>query len=223
MQHDTRDSNIIPFGLPESGSIVETKNTVNEVLEFILEKPVPIRDVFRLGKPPKPSSSEGFPLPCSVLVKLSTPWDCKLILPRKRNLRGKIPRLFLREDVTPDHKLRSRKSGTSSSAARKSNVAFSSYLVTGESSSLSLPLSTASQVTELSGPPSLLDSSHALSPVTSSCSSSPATSQPSSSSSHTIVQGQVDIYSLMAPLQCGVFNCRGWNSGLLTLQHNYYH
>ena len=47
MQRDTRDSNIILFGLPESGSIVETKSTVDEVLEFILEKPVPIRDAFQ--------------------------------------------------------------------------------------------------------------------------------------------------------------------------------
>ena len=47
VQHDTRDSNIILFGLPESRSIVETKSTVDEVLEFLFEKPVPIRNVFR--------------------------------------------------------------------------------------------------------------------------------------------------------------------------------
>ena len=119
--------------------------------------------------------------------------DCKLIFLCKRNLRGfKLPRLFLHEDVPHDHKLRSGKSGTSSSTAGKSNVASSSHLVAGESASPSLPLSTANQVTELSDPPSLLDSSHALLPVNSSCSSSPAISQHSSSSSRTIVQGQAD-------------------------------
>ena len=115
--------------------------------------------------------------------------------------------------MPPDHKLHSRKSGTSSSAAGKSNVASSSHLVAGESVSPSLHFSTANQVTELSDPPSLLDLSHALSPVNSSCSYSPAISQHSSSSSLTIVQGQ-------DALRCCTFNnCRVWNSGLLTLQH----
>ena len=94
-----------------------------------------------------------------------------------RNLIGlKSLPLFLREDVPPDHKLRSRKSGTSSSAAGKSNVASSSNLVGGESAFPPLPLSTENQVTELSDPPSLLNSSHALSPVNLSCYSSPTIS-----------------------------------------------
>ena len=136
-----------------------------------------MRDVFRLGKPPKPPSSEGSPRPCPVLVKLSTPWDCKLILLRKRNLRGfKIPCLFAWRCAS--------RSQTSFSSIRSFFLCCwkeqCGFLVAGESASPSLPLSTANQVTEVSGPPSFLDSAHALSPVTSSCSSSPAIFQHSS-------------------------------------------
>ena len=42
VQRDTRDSNIIILGLPESGSIVETKSTVDKVLEFLLENLFPL-------------------------------------------------------------------------------------------------------------------------------------------------------------------------------------
>ena len=46
-----------------------------------------------------------------LLIKLSTGWDRKLILLRKRDLRNfRIKRLFLREDVAPGHKLRQRQS-----------------------------------------------------------------------------------------------------------------
>ena len=63
-----------------------------------------VEDVFRLGK--YSSSSCG---PHPVLIKLSSAWDRRIILLHKRNLKGfRIPRLFLREDVHPEHKLRKR-------------------------------------------------------------------------------------------------------------------
>ena len=41
------------------------------------------------------------------MIKLTTPWDRRLILLQKSNLQKfKIARLFLREDVPPDHKFR---------------------------------------------------------------------------------------------------------------------
>ena len=51
--------------------------------------------------------SLGSRWPRPVLIELTTQWDRKLILLRKSNLRTfRIPRLLLREDVPPGHKLR---------------------------------------------------------------------------------------------------------------------
>ena len=104
-----RDCNLVLFGLPERRSIVETKDLVDGTLEFLANKPVPVKDVFRLGKYSSSSGSPGPGRPRPVLIKLTTQWDRKLILLRKRNLRTfRIPRLFLREDVPPGHKLRAK-------------------------------------------------------------------------------------------------------------------
>ena len=205
---DARDCNIILFGLPETESIIDTKASVDETLEFLVGKSVLIRDMFRLGKPKHFSSSPDQGRPRPILIKLSTPWDRKLVLSRKTNLRNfRIPRLFLREDVPPDHRLRLRK------LARKSTTAASPGVSTSDVITSNLPGSDASHV-PLSAPhqppllptPSLLPplsssvgsisrksrspahlvSSRAASPCRSSRSVSPADSD---SSSCTVVQG----------------------------------
>ena len=103
---DGRESNVILFGLAETQSLVEVKSTVDELLEFLSGKQVEIKDMFRLGRY-KQSATRPRPL----LIKLSTGWDRKLILLRKRDLRNfRIKRLFLCEDVAPGHKLRQRQS-----------------------------------------------------------------------------------------------------------------
>ena len=66
---DGRDCNLILFGLPESRSIVDTKDSVDEMLEFLAGKPIPVKDVFRLGKyASKGALSSHWPRP--VLVKI---------------------------------------------------------------------------------------------------------------------------------------------------------
>ena len=110
-QSDNRDLNLILFGLPESGSIVDGKVVVDEILEFLANKPIPIKDMFRLGKFSHSSTLSSSARPRPILIKLSTAWDRKLILLQKSKLRDfHISRLFLREDVSPDHRLRQRKS-----------------------------------------------------------------------------------------------------------------
>ena len=96
-----RECNLILFGLPEGRSIVDTKDSVDEIMEFLAGKPIPVKDVFRLGRYDRTSSgSQSSRRPQPVLVKLTTQWDRKLILLCKSNLRSfKISRLFLREDV----------------------------------------------------------------------------------------------------------------------------
>ena len=96
---DSRACNLILFGLPESGSILELKSDIDELLEFFTGKSVNINDVFRLGK-----FSSSFKHPCPILKRLATIWDRKIILLHKRKLRDyKTPRLFLHDDVPPNH------------------------------------------------------------------------------------------------------------------------
>lgn len=98
---DSRACNLVLFGLPETESILQLKSEVDELLEFLSGKHVSVNDVFRLGK-----YSAGSKCPRPVLIKLTTAWDHKLVLLRKRSLKDfKISRLFHREDVPPDHKL----------------------------------------------------------------------------------------------------------------------
>ena len=104
---DDRSCNVILFGLPEGRSLVESKLLVDEVLEFLSGKHIPIKDVFRLGKYVQPSASSHLR---PILIKLCTAWDRKLVLLHKTSMKNfHIKSLFLREDVSPDHKLRSRK------------------------------------------------------------------------------------------------------------------
>ena len=87
---DGRESNVILFGLAETESLVEVKSTVDELLEFLSGKQVEIKDMFRLGR-----YKQSATRPCPLLIKLSTGWDRKLILLRKRDLRNFcIKRLF---------------------------------------------------------------------------------------------------------------------------------
>ena len=50
-QSDDRDLNLILFGLPESGSIVNSIVFVDEILEFLAKKPIlNIKDYVPLGE-----------------------------------------------------------------------------------------------------------------------------------------------------------------------------
>ena len=64
--------------------------------------------MFRLGKFISKTITSSRPRP--VLIKLCIAWDWKLVLLHKSSLKDfHIKRLFLREDVPPEHKLRVRK------------------------------------------------------------------------------------------------------------------
>ena len=106
-QSSGRELNLILFGLEETSSIVETKQSVDEILAFIAGKPVSIKDMFRLGSRPSSSSASTHARPRPVLLKLSTAWDRRVVLFSKRKLKDfRIQHLFLREDLPPDHKVR---------------------------------------------------------------------------------------------------------------------
>ena len=82
---------------------LELKSDIDELLQYLTRKSVNINDVFRLGKYSASSSKRPWP----ILIKLATAWDHKIILLQKCILRdNETHRLFLREDVPPDHRFR---------------------------------------------------------------------------------------------------------------------
>ena len=103
LQSTERGTNLVLFGLSETHSLIESKEIVDDLLEFLVGKPVQIREMFRLGKINHSSSA-----PCQshsrpILIKLSMAWDRKLVLLRKRNLKEfRIKHLFVREDLPPE-------------------------------------------------------------------------------------------------------------------------
>ena len=98
---DSRETNIILFGLPESKSTIESKKLVDEVLAFLFDKPIILKDLFRLGKYNQASNAIVRPRP--ILIKFSTPQDRKLVLLKKRSLKHfRLSGLFLREDLPPE-------------------------------------------------------------------------------------------------------------------------
>ena len=142
MQLGSRDLNVVLFGLPESGSIVDDKHVVDKALEFIVNKALDIRDImFRLGKFSKTASR-----PRPLLVKVSSAWDQKLILLHKSRLRDfRITRLFVCEDVPPEHKLCQRRSRSLTASFLPPTSQASSLPPTSQASSI-LPTSQASSL-----------------------------------------------------------------------------
>ena len=151
--------------------------------------------MFRLGRRQQPGSSSR---PRPLLIKLCTVWDRKLLLMRETNLRDfHIKRLFLREDVAPDHKLRQKRSVPS-----QSNVVASQQCSTTSVTVEPPPTNTDNTpdyIPALHASIVFLDLSNALlpclcrrsgSPVTLSRSVSPSPASIASlSSSSTIIQG----------------------------------
>ena len=107
LSSEHHECNLILFGLPDHGSLVKTKNSVDEILEFLVGRSIQVKDLFMLGKYVHPKDFEDSRRPRPILIKLTTPWNRRLILPQKSNLQKfKIACLFLREYVPPDHKFR---------------------------------------------------------------------------------------------------------------------
>ena len=108
-----RSHNLIVFGLPEVKSLPELKESVDELLTFVAGRPVPLNDLFRLGRLNKPTSqvasSEAPTRPRPVLLKVSSAWDRRLILSTVRKLRDyTLKRIYIREDLSSDERLKRR-------------------------------------------------------------------------------------------------------------------
>ena len=100
---ETREANLILFGLPEGKSLVDTKAAVDDMLSFLTSRPVKIKDLYRIGRFVKVSESDSMrQRPRPVLIKLASAWDRKVVLISKRKLKDySVSRLFIREDLPP--------------------------------------------------------------------------------------------------------------------------
>ena len=83
-------------------SLLELKDIVDEMLEFLVGKPVAVNDIMRIGRVRKDSEAALHPQrPRPVLIKLDTVWNRCLLLASKHKLKDfRTERLFLREDLS---------------------------------------------------------------------------------------------------------------------------
>ena len=134
-----RQSDLILFGLPEQGSLIETKSAVDEVLEFLAGRQVPIKDLIRLGKLKAPTGGPQTPQrPRPVLIKFSTAWDRRLVLASKRKLKEfRTERLFIREDLSPQVRLERQKPPASTTSTNSAMPSSSSFTPSDDHPSLS--------------------------------------------------------------------------------------
>ena len=199
---DDRSCNVILFGLPENRSLFESKKVVDEMLEFLSGKPIQIKDMFRLGKYVPSTSSTSRPRP--ILIKLCTAWDRMLILLHKTNLRNfHTKRLFLREDVSPGHRLRRRKSNASAetsppgdssvdSSGSAAKDSCNSGVVSAPQASSHPPVASASSTRNSLSPAESETSLLSVCPLPVHAASQPPSHSSSTSSSSTVVQGSLD-------------------------------
>lgn len=111
-----RRSNLILYGVPEEKDI----SVVSDVLQAVAGSKIAIKDTFRLGKKPSPHQSSHasnsmsdesthrppspLPHPRPILIKLSCPWDQRIILANKRKLSETegMGKYFLQPDLSLD-------------------------------------------------------------------------------------------------------------------------
>ena len=80
LRDSERHTNLILSGVEET-SLSDTKVLADEILEFVAGRPVSIGDLVRLGHPKRQQNADPsacYPRP--VLIKLTSTWDCRLVL-----------------------------------------------------------------------------------------------------------------------------------------------
>jgi len=99
---DKRAGNLIVFGLPEVESLPDLKKSVDELLNFLVGRSVPLNDLFCLGRRKKTSDSEVQCRPRPVMLQPLSSWDRRLVLSAVRKLKGyTVSNVYIREDLSP--------------------------------------------------------------------------------------------------------------------------
>ena len=89
---------MVLFGLAECASLLEKKQQVDKVLEFLTGRQITFKDLFHLGSYRKKSGTQTHD--SSPQPKLSTASDRRMVLVEKQKLKNfHIAHLFIREDL----------------------------------------------------------------------------------------------------------------------------
>ena len=79
-------------------------DSMKSMLEFLTGRPTPVKDMFRIGRFKKPGGDEPTTSrPRPILLKLASPWDCRLVLANHSNLKHySVKGIFVHEDLSPE-------------------------------------------------------------------------------------------------------------------------
>ena len=93
-----RSASVILCGLPE-GSLVDTRNLVDEISTFLTDSTKDLKDLFRIGKKTVDRCQP-------TIVKLRTVWDKRLLLAAKSKLKSfRLSGIFILQDMSKDERL----------------------------------------------------------------------------------------------------------------------
>ena len=99
---DKRAGNLIVFGLPEVESLTDLKKSVDELLNFLVGRSVPLNDLFHFGRRKKTSDSVVQCRPWPVMLQPLSSWDRRLVLSAVRKLKGcTVSNIYICEDLSP--------------------------------------------------------------------------------------------------------------------------
>lgn len=102
--NSSRHENLIVFGMEEQ-SMTDTMESVKKMLEFVVGRPAPVKDLYRIGKYKKPDSDQSTPArPRPIILKLASPWDRQLVLANRFSLKNY--EVFIREDLSLEERQR---------------------------------------------------------------------------------------------------------------------
>ena len=106
-----RSENLIVFGLPEVDSLPDLKNSVDELLSFLVGKPIPISDMYHLGRWKVLTDVFVTPHPRPVVLKLLYiplgPAASYLNCTQAQGLQ--VKGIFVHEDLSPEEQRKRRK------------------------------------------------------------------------------------------------------------------
>ena len=100
-----RQENLIVFGIKEQ-SMTDTMESVKNMLQFVVGRPTPVKDLFRIGRYKKPEDELSLSSrPRPIILKLASPWDRCLVLSNRFSLKNyDVSGVYIREDLSPNER-----------------------------------------------------------------------------------------------------------------------
>ena len=139
MFHNSRNSNLILFGLPTTKSLPELKAKVDDMLQFLLGTSVPLKDLYRLcHKKSSPPNQIARPRP--VILTFHSSFDRRLVLSSVRKLKDySVKGLFVRADMPLDDRNKRLTATTKTSSQASVSLSTPPLLNSNTTSSQSKP------------------------------------------------------------------------------------